>query len=1212
MASTMAPNLPKLNAGDVVAGRFRIVEVIGSGGFSVVYRAHQEAMNRFVALKVLKPTASHDAKLVERFRREALFASHLSHPNTITLFDYGHTDNGLCYIAMEHLVGKDLSEVVQLHEPMELKRVWKILVQCCRSLAEAHRLGLVHRDLKPENIYLCERDEQEFVKVLDFGVSKAITTFAEAGPNTMAPLTQEGTVFGTPLYMAPEQAMAESISAAVDIYALGHIAFEMVTGHAAYESCTNAMDVMLRQINDPPLALPEPWNSTPFSALITECTQKNPIHRIQSATDLLDRLMSSEFEPYADPSERPTRHPTLPRTPAIDVRDTEPSVFDREAEKIYRWELGVLEDALEECRTESEARVVVIRGQPGTGRSNLLRAFLQRQLNRPEITVLHRPGGDSGNAGLEQELSVLTGTPLRSSGFSEVKRILESLFGADAEISQAAADFDTDSAPITSLTTARDTLLTRISRPFRAESEKSTVVWGLENLERLDSLTLAFLDRFFRQLQARPAPVMLVVTVYPEDLKQRTGLLRYTQGLLQAQKPLGRQLALLPPGEQKEADSTLENLPKDMPVDGSYLGVSEPDPPTEENEYDFPDDETERLETFDDFEGVGGAFDRVLGYLAQLGDDVPLDLWKLVYARILDTELIRLVDSILSQAEKFGIVHTFEETIRFSKPGFAEMLRDSFEELDEAKEAHSKLAQLMRQYYTDPGHKEVSGIANQHQLAGEPDEAVKILMAAGDAAYRALDLDASREFYLQIQQILKSSAPVGGDLEHEKIWLRLGEIHGAFGEHGAAEDALERAIVRADSDDRITRGKAHKLLGDLASSQNRYDEALKHYEQARDAFRHLGEARPFVAVTSEMGHCALMQGRSNLAEDLSRQALEMAQKLKEPALIGRIHRHLGQVLTRRARFVEATEHLTKSLELFESENRDLEVIECLEEAGNAAFASAEYSTARGHFTRAIALGSSMHLGTDHAAHLGLARTLAADSNLTQAEAHLAEALSRAAMTQDLSRLADIHLYMADLMLADERYNEAFDHLGRVREVAGQIGLMTQSLSASIREAYVHFAQGDTAKTFEKLSHTLTSAEELGADETAAQARAHIIYLQLLEHGFDARGDTFSSLLQETAKRDFERASVLTYVFKADVECARGAWTKARELLRFAHVSAAKAGDFAAFIPIARRTYLLKKELGHLGDPEAGAGFALGAVIPPEVGTRRFRSFPRAE
>ena len=108
-------------------------------------------------------------------------------PNTITLFDYGTTDDQLCYIAMEYLTGMDLSAVVQQGVPMDLKRVWKVLVQSCRSLAEAHRLGLVHRDLKPENIFLCQRPEGEFIKVLDFGVSKAISSFGDAGPASTLP-----------------------------------------------------------------------------------------------------------------------------------------------------------------------------------------------------------------------------------------------------------------------------------------------------------------------------------------------------------------------------------------------------------------------------------------------------------------------------------------------------------------------------------------------------------------------------------------------------------------------------------------------------------------------------------------------------------------------------------------------------------------------------------------------------------------------------------------------------------------------------------------------------------------------------------------------------------------------------------------------------------------------------------------------------------------
>lgn len=1242
----MASNLPSLKPGDVVAGRFRIVEMIGSGGFSVVYRAHQEEMNRFVALKVLKPTASHDAKIVERFRREALYASHLTHPNTITLFDYGTTDSGLCYIAMEHLKGMDLSIVVQQHVPMDLKRVWKVLVQTCRSLAEAHRLGLVHRDLKPENIYLCQKPDGEFVKVLDFGVSKAISSFGDAGPATLAPLTQEGTVFGTPLYMAPEQAMAEAITPAVDIYAMGHITYEMITGHAAYEGSNNAMDVMLRQINDPPLALPEPWNETPFNELITLCTQKDPAHRLQNASILLDALLEERFEPYMDPTERPQRHATLPRTPQIGTTgDTEPMSGTEEIEEIYRWELEVLDGVLAEVKQRNEVRVVVIRGKQGTGRSNLLRAFLSKVFRDPNITVMHRTADENAESGLETELSLLTGEPLRGRGIDEVKRLLRTLYGDDEDLSRTAEQLGTDSRPLTSLSTIHNTLLARIATPFREKAEQIPIVWGLENLERLDTLTLAFIDRFFRDLQAHPAPVLFVLTVYPEDLRRRPGLVRYTQGLLQASREYARQLSLVPPGEAKEDDSlsTMEGIDgleglqglEGLPVDGSYLGLPDHDetstdtlgePPTTElgelgeigsDPSDvFADANTERVDVEET--PAEAAFDRVLGYLAQLGDEIPTDLWKLVYARILSTDLVRLTDTILSQADKFGIIHRTPELIRFTKPGFAEMLRESFEEFEDAKPSHRAVAEVMQKFYKKPTHENIKSIATQWHLGDRPVQAVRLLFEAGETSYQSLDLDAAREYFLRIQKILDSDddlRPGRGDgalpFRRPQIWLRLGEIHGALNEHGAAEDALSRSLQDADPNDRQISGRAHKLLGDLSASQERYSDALRHYEVGRNAFREMGEARPFVAITGEMGQCALMQGRPGLAEELTSQALEMAAKLQDNALVGRVHRQMGQVLTRRARFLEAAEYLEKSIALFESLGRDYDVIECLVELGHAFFASGKYSQSREHFTQAVALSSSMHVSTTHEPHLGIARALAANDNLDQAEAHLAEALARTGTTRELNRMAEVHLYTGDLHLARGDHGQSVHHYTRGIELAKSIGLTRLWIASLIRMAYVELDRGNEQAIYMRLGEALEQAQALHDAESDLQIRAHIIYTQLLQHGFRAKGDTFSSLLRASADQNLQRAAALCYMFKADVAASRGEYQEARDLLKASHSAAAQLGDYALFIPIARRSYLVRKANGELGDPHAGAGWAIGSLIPPEVGVRRFDRLPEA-
>lgn len=1232
----MPPNLPNLKPGDVVAGRFRIVEMIGSGGFSVVYRAHQEEMNRFVALKVLKPTASHDKGIVERFRREALYASNLSHPNTITLFDYGTTDNNLCYIAMEYLNGMDLSAVVQMGVPMDLKRVWKILLQASRSLAQAHQKGLVHRDLKPENIFLCQRPEGEFVKVLDFGVSKAISQFGDAGPATLAPLTQEGTVFGTPLYMAPEQAMAESITPAVDVYAMGHMAYEMVTGHAAYEGCNNAMDVMLRQINDPPLALPEPWNETPFNRLVTHCTQKDPAHRIQTATALVDALMDDVFEPYMDPAEKPQRTTTLPRTPQVGG-ETEPMIGDEEVEQVYRWELEVLDSVLEEVEKEGEVRLVVIRGKHGTGRSNLLRAFLSKVFRSPNFTVMHRAGEESAETGLETELSMLTGEPLRGHGMHEVKRQLRNIYGDDDELLQTAEELGTDSRPLGSLSAMRDTMLSRIAKPFRDRADQTPIVWGLENLERLDTLTLAFIDRFFRDLQAHPAPVMLVLTVYPEDLRRRPGLVRYTQGLLQSHKSYARQLSLVPPGEAKEDEpseevNALQGIPADLPADGSYLGLPDPEfdeatltnpsPATEEmlldepSEVEFPDAQTERVAT--STMPAETAFDRILGYLAQLGDEVPEDLWKLVYARILSTDLIRITDTILSRADTFGIIHRSDGTIRFMRTGFSEMLRQSFEDFPDAIESHRALAEVMQGYYTKPTHENIKAIATQWHLGDRPVKAIRLLYEAGEASYQSLDLDAAREYFLRIQDVLDQEAELrsGADaesipFERPQIWLRLGEIHGALNEHGAAEDALNRALSDADPNNREISGRAHKLLGDLAGTQERYNDALRHYEVGRNAFRELGQARPFVAITGEMGQCALKQGRPSLAEELTAQALEMAAKLQDDALVARVNRQMGQVLTRRARFVQAAEYLDQSMQLFETIGRDHDVIECLTELGHARFASGEFSKSREHFTQAVALSSSMHLSTSHEPHLGIARALAASDNLDQAEAHLAEALARTGTSRELNRMAEVHLYSGDLELARGRHKSAIDHYERSIDLSLSIGLTRMWITALVRLAYVELDRGEEQAIYKRLGEAVEQAQQLQDAESDLQIRAHIIYTQLLQHGFRTKGDTFSSLLNASAEQNLQRAAAICYMYKADVASARGLYQDARELLRASHMAAAQLGDYALFIPIARRTYLVQKAMGELGDPHIGSGWAIGSLIPPEVGVRRFDKLPEA-
>ena len=293
------PSLPQ--TGDLVAGRFRIVDVLGSGGFGTVYRAVQENVGRDVALKFLTPGVAKDPVNVERFRREAYHVSQLRHPNTITLYDYGQTEDGLIYMVMELLEGTSLADIVQDDGAIEWPRAAHLFIQVLKSLAEAHQRGLVHRDLKPENIFLCELfGEQDYVKVLDFGVAKM--TMIEDEEEGEEKLTKAGRIFGTPMYMAPEQACAEPITTATDVYALGLLIFEMLTGLPPVTG-RNRMDVIHKQIRDKVPELTKELQGTALGNFIRKATEKKPTARYLDASQMLEgfgeALRAMKIQPRA-------------------------------------------------------------------------------------------------------------------------------------------------------------------------------------------------------------------------------------------------------------------------------------------------------------------------------------------------------------------------------------------------------------------------------------------------------------------------------------------------------------------------------------------------------------------------------------------------------------------------------------------------------------------------------------------------------------------------------------------------------------------------------------------------------------------------------------------------------------------------------------------------------------------------------------------------
>jgi serine/threonine-protein kinase len=276
--------------GRIINERYRIVGTIARGGMGKVYRAEQQPLGRLVALKVLNPnyTGENDPEFHKRFFLEASIASKLTHPNTVTIFDYGKTDDEVFYIAMELLEGRTLHRALREEAPFGPERAMHIARQICRSLREAHGLGVIHRDLKPANIYLVQHgDENDFAKVLDFGLVKNLDD--KGGEE----LTQTGLFMGSPKYMSPEQIRGERVDGRVDVYGLGVIMFEMLTGKVPFDRA-NSVNILMAHIQEdvPTMRIfnPEVHVPAPLEAVVRRCMAKDPAERYASMDQVLAAL----------------------------------------------------------------------------------------------------------------------------------------------------------------------------------------------------------------------------------------------------------------------------------------------------------------------------------------------------------------------------------------------------------------------------------------------------------------------------------------------------------------------------------------------------------------------------------------------------------------------------------------------------------------------------------------------------------------------------------------------------------------------------------------------------------------------------------------------------------------------------------------------------------------------------------------------------------
>ncbi|MBZ0184727.1 MAG: serine/threonine-protein kinase, partial [Candidatus Obscuribacterales bacterium] len=275
-----------------IGGHYEILAKIGSGGMSTVYKARHVLLDKVVAIKCILPKLIHDKQTARRFQQEAKAATELNHENICLVKEFEIHEDNRAYLIMEFVDGRSLADLIASEGKLSVERVLSIMSQLCQGLTHAHSKGVIHRDIKPGNIVLIVDEEgRETVKIVDFGIAKLLRE-DQAGPD----LTQTGEVFGTPNYMSPEQCLGRKVDLRSDIYSLGCLMYEMISGAPPFRA-ESSIEVILKHVNE----RPELKCSKDLAAIIEKCLEKSNDRRYSSGAELLEDIEAVQ-------SQRPPVH----------------------------------------------------------------------------------------------------------------------------------------------------------------------------------------------------------------------------------------------------------------------------------------------------------------------------------------------------------------------------------------------------------------------------------------------------------------------------------------------------------------------------------------------------------------------------------------------------------------------------------------------------------------------------------------------------------------------------------------------------------------------------------------------------------------------------------------------------------------------------------------------------------------------------------------
>jgi serine/threonine protein kinase/tetratricopeptide (TPR) repeat protein len=855
-------------------GGYVILDLVGIGGMGRVYRAEQRALGRTVAVKVIHPHLLGDESAAARFITEARAASRLNHPHSVGVIDFGKTDDGQLYLVMEFLRGRDLARVAYEDGPLPIRRILDVLRQALAALAEAHHIGIVHRDLKPENIILEPlRSGGDFVKVVDFGLAKMVE-----GPRQPA-ITTPGIICGTPDYMAPEQGRGAVIDARTDLYAVGVILFQLLTGRLPFEADTPTQ-VVLMHLSIPP---PDPRQVAPernipesLAKIVAKSLNKEPEDRWSTADEMSEAFASVQGEieiksrsaSMLPQMNCPSCNEAVPRGQKFcgecgarvsvppQSRPPASSRADRAAVQVaprlplpltHREEdIAFLEHYRSELRSSLSAVRIV--GEAGVGKTRLLREFLARARSAGDRVVETGPdpwwaevayyAARRAIAALA-ELAPNGGDERDWSGASaEARRGLIEVFG---RVDALAATL----LPSERRYTAAEALRWALTRAA-ARVGKASVILAIDDLNRVDG---ASRNAFADALSEPPlVPVLIVAAHAPAfDPGWGEGAVRPIAGLpaskaaelVRSYGVSGERLSLLP-GDHAPNSPPVLPLYLDQLVRFTIEGGS--DPPA--RLADLVALRIERLEP---------GTRRVLQALSVLGDDVqPADIENLFaadkVARRTSTANTATVETSCAALATTQIIERTADGMRHTHPLVREIVSAAIPAAVR-RELHAAAA------INAENHKLPIEVRALHTLYAQ--DAFEALLLLEQVAERALARGDASGAVLWLHRGLELARRemVRGELDDPMRAIlifsrKLGEALATAGDLTDANGVLREALDVAGPSGQ-DRAKVLRALANVAHERDRSGEALSYLSEALEHASKSG-AQELVASLEDM------------------------------------------------------------------------------------------------------------------------------------------------------------------------------------------------------------------------------------------------------------------------------------------------------------------------------------------------------------------------